>query len=257
MERIETGHIRRRFMRALDSYDNQAEAQHRISRKLASLLSGHTGLHFHRILEIGCGTGSLTRCLTDQCRIDEWVLNDLCEKCFEKVIGLFPDHSPSFLSGDAETLAFPGKFDLVASASVFQWMRQPEVFLHKLASLLLPGGSLLFSTFAPGNLYEIKELTGKGLFYPPADEWRRWLSRDFRMLHHEEETLMLAFSTPAEVLKHLRDTGVTATGREFWTRGRLEQFSLQYQQLFINPDNQVTLTYRPLYFLAVKKEKRI
>lgn len=253
MERIEAGHIRHRFTRALDSYDNQAEAQQRISRKLVSLLSRYTCPPLQRILEIGCGTGSLTRCLTNQYSIDEWVLNDLCEKCFDKVIRLFPDSPPLFLPGDAETLSFPGRFDLVASASVFQWMREPEIFLHKLASLLLPSGILLFSTFAPGNLYEIKKLTGKGLFYPPSDEWRRWLSRDFRILHHEEETLTLAFPTPADVLKHLRDTGVTATGREFWTRGRLEQFSLQYQQLFLNPYNQVTLTYRPLYFVAVKK----
>lgn len=257
MERIEADHIRRRFTRALDSYDNQAEAQQRISRKLVSLLSRYTCPSFRRILEIGCGTGSLTRCLTNRCQIDEWVLNDLCEKCFDKVIRLFPDVSPLFLPGDAETLSFPGKFDLVASASVFQWLRQPEIFLHTLASLLQPSGILLFSTFGPGNFYEIKKLTGKGLFYPHAEEWRRWLSRDFRILHQEEETLTLAFSTPREVLKHLRDTGVTATGRDFWTRGRLEQFALQYQQLFLNQYNQVTLTYRPLYFLAVKKEKRI
>ena len=38
MEAIEAKQIHIRFTRALSSYDNHADAQHRISRKLASLL---------------------------------------------------------------------------------------------------------------------------------------------------------------------------------------------------------------------------
>ena len=38
MEAIEAKQIHIRFTRALSSYDNHADAQHRISRKLASLI---------------------------------------------------------------------------------------------------------------------------------------------------------------------------------------------------------------------------
>ena len=221
MEAIEAKQIHIRFTRALSSYDNHADAQHRISRKLASLLPHQANVRYKRMLEIGCGTGGFTGVLKQQCHIDEWILNDLCEDCQEKIEQLFPGSPPRFIAGDAETLSFPGKFDLIASASVFQWMKEPETFLHKLSGLLMQQGLLLFSTFVPGNLYEIKELTGKGLVYPTSDTLVGWLSTaDFNLLHQEEDTIVLTFKTPLDVLRHLKATGVTATGNGCWTKGR-------------------------------------
>ncbi|WP_337813252.1 methyltransferase domain-containing protein, partial [Parabacteroides johnsonii] len=167
---------------------------------------------------------------------------------------LFPGTPPLFIAGDAETLSFPGKYDLIASASAFQWMKEPETFLHKLSGLLVPQGMLLFSTFVPGNLYEIKELTGKGLVYPTSDTLVGWLSTaGFNLLHYEEETIVLTFKTPLDVLRHLKATGVTATGNGRWTRGRQESFCRHYSEQFTTTTGQVTLTYRPLYILAIKK----
>ena len=254
MEAIETKQIHIRFTRALSSYDNHADAQHRISRKLASLLPHQANVRYKRMLEIGCGTGGFTGVLKQQCHIDEWILNDLCEDCQEKIEQLFPGSPPRFIAGDAETLSFPGKFDLIASASVFQWMKEPETFLHKLSGLLMQQGLLLFSTFVPGNLYEIKKLTGKGLVYPTSDTLVGWLSTaDFNLLHQEEDTIVLTFKTPLDVLRHLKATGVTATGNGCWTKGQQESFCRQYVEQFATTDGQVTLTYRPFYILATKK----
>ena len=75
MEAIETKQIHIRFTRALSSYDNHADAQHRISRKLASLLPHQANVRYKRMLEIGCGTGGFTGVLKQQCHIDEWILN--------------------------------------------------------------------------------------------------------------------------------------------------------------------------------------
>lgn len=252
METVER--IITRFSRALDSYDLHADAQQQICRKLTGILSRYTDIHFQRALEIGCGTGGFTRLLKESCVIDEWYLNDICDGCREKVASLFPGQSPLFIAGNAEEIDFPGRFDLIASASAFQWMKEPVQFLHKQAGMLSPNGTLLFNTFAPGNLTEIKQLTGKGLTYPSGELLTEWLEEDFHLIHLREEEIILTFDTPFDVLRHLKHTGVTATGDGTWTRGKQTDFCRDYQELFHTNNNQVTLTYRPLYVLAVKKQ---
>ena len=209
-----------------------------------------TGIH----QDTSPGAKQLFRLLKESCVIDEWYLNDICDGCREKVASLFPGQSPLFIAGNAEEIDFPGRFDLITSASAFQWMKEPVQFLHKLAGMLSPNGTLLFNSFAPGNLTEIKQLTGKGLTYPSGELLTEWLEEDFHLIHLREEEIILTFDTPLDVLRHLKHTGVTATGDGTWTRGKQTDFCRDYQELFHTNNNQVTLTYRPLYVLAVKKQ---
>lgn len=250
---VEPKRVRACFTRALPTYDREARAQHRICERLASFLPDEVAAGCRRVLEIGCGTGSLTRLVRPRCAKAAYVANDLCESCRPAIERLFPEAPVCFLAGDAERVAFPGRFDLVVSASAFQWMQDLRGFFHRLAGLLQPGGCLLFNTFLPDNLFEIRTLTGRGLDYPTAAELGLWLSSDFEVKRCEEETIRLTFASPVEVLRHLKATGVTATGNHLWTKGRLEQFRKQYIEQFSTPDGCVTLTYRPVYFVAIKK----
>lgn len=244
-----------RFTRALDSYDAEAVAQRQICRRLIALLRRYTGCRFRRVLEIGCGTGGFTRLLTESCAADEWTLNDICEGCRERVAGLFAEAQPVFIAGDAEQAAFTGRFDLIASASAFQWIQHQEMFLHRMATYLSPGGTLLFNTFAPDNLHEVRSLTGKGLDYPDAERITEWMAADYRVVHTEEERIVLTFDTPMDVLRHLKNTGVTATGGGQWTRSRQADFCRRYTEMFSTSDDKVTLTYCPLYIVAEGKNK--
>lgn len=255
MEVIAQERIRRRFSQAVNTYDDHAEAQKRICAHLVQLLTAYTSSHFRRVLEIGCGSGGFTRLLKQECQIEEWILNDLCETWQSAIEKLFPSAPPLFLPGDAERLAFPGKFDLIASASTLQWMKDLPCLLHKLSSILSPGGVLVFNTFTPNNLHEIKKLTGEGLSYPATTQLREWLSADFQIIHEEEDNVPLTFRHPLEVLKHLKYTGVTANTSCVWTRGKQERFCRDYQERFPSAEGGVTLTYRPLYILVVKRQR--
>ena len=127
-------------------------------------------------------------------------------------------------------------------------------FFHKLASLLSPEGVLLFNTFTPENLREVRMLTGEGLTYPETGCIREWLSADFRILQEEEQPIVLTFRHPLDVLRHLRYTGVTANAAHVWTRGRQLRFCQEYPARCPAAHGGVTLTYCPLYIVAVKKE---
>lgn len=109
MEVIEQERIRRRFSQAVNTYDDHADAQKRICAHLVQLLTAYTSSHFRRVLEIGCGSGGFTRLLKQECQIEEWVLNDLCETWQSAIEELFPSATPLFLAGDAERLAFPAR----------------------------------------------------------------------------------------------------------------------------------------------------
>ena len=70
----------------------------------------------------------------------------------------------------------------------------------------------------------------------------------------EEEHTTLTFSSPKDVLQHLKQTGVTGIRRETWTKGQLIDFIADYARLFTTPDGQVTLTYHPIYIILKRQQ---
>ncbi|WP_373742143.1 malonyl-ACP O-methyltransferase BioC [Neisseria sp.] len=250
---VNKARIAHRFAAAAGSYEQHADAQKQIHQHLLSLLL-ERGTAFGKILEIGCGTGLLTRLLAEHVRAEHWVANDLSAGCLETLRQRMPSEIRCrYLCGDAETLDFGSGYDVVVSASAVQWFEDKERFVRRCARMLDSDGLLLFNTFSENNLCEIKSLTGVGLDYPDAAQWRRWLGADFNVQELSEYTVCLNFADPLDVLKHLKLTGVTAAGSMVWTRQRLAAFRENYRARFAAADGGVSLTYRPLYISAVRK----
>lgn len=252
MEVSEAKRICQRFSAAAQTYDRHAEAQQRICVRLLRMLREQQPLSFGRVLEVGCGSGGFTRLLQAEGKVGEWVLNDLCESWSPELVRLMAGQSWHWQPGDAEQLSFPGPFHLIASANALQWMHDLPAFLHQLVSSLAPSGVLLFNLFTPDNLPEIRLLTGQGLTYPTVAEIRSWLVRDYQAIRIEEEQIRLTFPGPMEVLRHLKYTGVTANATGVWTKGRQARFCEAYRTCFGTDDGRVTLTYTPVYIVAIK-----
>lgn len=245
-----TANVRRRFARAAATYDAHAEAQRRICRHLVEMLPDEGLGRVRRVLEIGCGSGCLTRALMARIDGGDWTLNDLCAHWRPALEELAAGRACRFLFGDAERLPLGGPYDLIASASALQWMRDLPAFLRELRQRLAPGGFLLFNTFTPDNLKEIRLLTGEGLDYPSVESLADWLSSFFSVRRMEESAITLTFPDPLSVLRHLKYTGVTGNASVAWTRGEQARFCEAYRERFLTVDGQVTLTYHPVYVLA-------
>jgi malonyl-ACP O-methyltransferase BioC len=244
-QRIDKELLRSRFQRAAGSYDSQALIQERTAEHLLDLLAQQGGAAPQRALEIGCGSGLLTRRLLARCcGIEELTINDLAPTlpaCSTRL---------RLLPGDIETLPLPGPFDLIISSSALHWLHDLKSLLKKLSAHLNPGGSLAFSLYGPDNLREIKALTGLGLRYSSLAAVAAML-RDsgLAVLHSSEEAAVLHFASPQDVLRHLRQTGVNALSREPWSRARLECFCAEYRARF-SASGGVALTYHPMYCIA-------
>jgi malonyl-ACP O-methyltransferase BioC len=242
-----------RFARAVSTYETQATAQRTAAEALVNLLGRHLHTLAPRVLEIGCGTGLLTRQMIARFAPSEMVLNDICpemEICFTNV------PRTTFLPGDAQTLAWPGQFDVIVSSSAVQWFDDLRAFAKRCAAVMPKGGILAVSGFGPQTLKEVRELTGYGLNYPDFNAFTEAFSEDFTLLESEPLVCAMQFESGWEVLRHLKETGVTATGagrEQLWTRRQLAKFVADYQRRFSNERGEVTLTYEPFLFVGSRK----
>lgn len=247
--------IKCRFRRSVESYEENARVQKLIAERLFQLLENYSEEVLFRILEVGCGTGLLTRKLKQKAGDPILVVNDIVEEMCCKTSAVCEIDRNNFLVGDIESIALPGIFDAVVSSSTFQWLNHPQSVFGKFAAHLTRGGILAFSTFGKENLYELKTITHRGLVYPDRAEWIKLLTEDFDVLYTEESKHTLYFSDPIDIIRHVKRTGVNAVeGANVWTKGRLEHFCREYRLLF-SSSRGLPLTYHPMYFICRKKEK--
>ena len=244
---MDTALIRQRFSAASASYDAEAEAQQHIAARLWALAAPHVPSGAD-VLEIGAGTGLLTR-LSLEAQPRSLTVNDLYLSPQVQELAHQFSGRVQCREGDAEHLEFGGPFDAVLSASTVQWFADIPAFFARCAGVLPKGGLLAFSSFLPGNLQEVADLTGVGLTYASAAELQGQLAPNFDLLAVEQGDVTLHFASPRHVLLHLRHTGVTGIRSVVWGKNSYKDFVARYTARYGN-EQGVRLTYRPVYVLA-------
>lgn len=253
--------LRNRFAASFRKYDTLAVVQDKICGQLTDMLTGvcppetepGVARHIKRALEIGAGTGFLTRRLLRSFPYAHWTVNDLAEEAAAFIVPYAGGTAVDYLWGDAETIALPGELDLIASASTLQWFDDLPAFLTRSGELMNPGGCLALSTFGPENFREIKAVTGEGLSYyvsAEVEELLKW--GGWQVMEKLEYTEQLSFDSPVEVLRHIKATGVNSIRKTQWGRRQLTDFETCYRAMFSTIDNKVTLTYHPVLIVATR-----
>lgn len=244
--------ISRRFSRSAYTYNKRATVQRNIAKTMSYLLKCYYTKRGGRILEVGCGTGFLSRLLLEKQEPDSLLLNDICPK-MEEFFRNFPKKWVTFIPGDAEQIDFPGNQNLIISCSALQWFAEPAKFFDKCASLLAPGGYLAFSTFGKRNMEEVTAITGAGLKYLTPEELTHMLSSHYEILLVKQEVIRKKFASGFHVLRLLKDTGVNAISDKPWTPGDLRHFQEEYARRFAVKGG-VHLTFHPIYIIVRKKQ---
>ncbi len=142
------------FGAAAGTYDAGADLQREVATKLAAEITGLALPARPRILEIGCGTGFLSRALAGL-NPGELVLSDIAPEMLLRCRESLGETPARFVMMDGEAPGAAGRnFDLVCASLVFQWFTDLKRALGRLSGLLAPGGHLVFSTLAADSFCE-------------------------------------------------------------------------------------------------------
>ena len=239
--------IKQRFKRKLNSYDENARIQKQMAERLIEFIPNDTE-EKSDILEIGCGTGLLTKLAVNKISFSSYTALDIVGECKDFIKTIHPEIE--FVSNDIEEYInkTDKTFDLIISNASLQWIENLTDFAEKLFKKLNPDGKLIFSTFGKENFREIYYALGKTLNYYSLKELESKLYEYQPTI--EEEVRIMAFDTPKEVLKDIRNTGVNALSQEVWTKKDLINFEKEYNAFCLN---RPTLTYNPIYVFIQKK----
>lgn len=257
MERIlDKTRVARAFRRSHDTYDTHATVQRQMADDLVGAIARHAPDRLGHVLELGCGTGLVTRALVGTRPIAHYTVNDLVHDLATGAAKSLESPEVSghtVLSGDIERLeAIPDTLSLIVSGATFQWLREPAQFLPRMINQLEPGGLLAFTTFGPENLAEFRDLTGVGLHYPGLETLRHYVSPGADVLVAEEWHTRLFFDHPRDVLRHLQRTGVNGAGQYRWSPRELRAFCADYERRH-GRDGKVPVTYHPILVVARRR----
>lgn len=240
------------FRKSIVTYKSHATVQQDITLRLINQLDQFPDISFNNVLEIGCGTGFLTKELVERYPVKHFFINDLVadfEDDIRELVGQKQDRNIDYLVGDIEEIDIPQNLDVIISTSTFQWITQIKELFDKLQHHLSSNGYLIFSTFGINNFNEIKSIEKIGLYYYSFEEIKNRLKQNFTLLYAGEEEIVKHFEGPRAVLQHIKQTGVNALQKKKWTKSDLIRFENKYNELY-SDENGVRLTYHPMYFIA-------
>jgi len=121
-----------------EQYERFHDERSRPFLDLVGLVRGCPGM---RVVDLGCGTGELTRLLHQRLQASETLGLDSSEAML-RGSAAFAGDGLRFERGDVAEFHAAGRYDLVFSNAVLHWLPSHEALLERLGSALAPGGQL-------------------------------------------------------------------------------------------------------------------
>ena len=243
-----SSNIKTSFSKYATKYEKYAHLQNEMGDHLALLLPNKIP---KRVLEIGCGTGVFTKHLLKH-HFKELILNDISVEMinFLKSKLTLPSCS-KIIVGDAENLKFDC-VDMITANAVFQWFRTPSKTLRKLRSYIRSEGKLIFSTFGPQTLIELRQISSidSPALLTPLEQWEIWLkTAKFSIDSSSKSIHKIYYSNTLELLKNLQQLGTTPI--KMTQPGSLRRIIKEYDKNFAS-SNGVYATWEVYYFSVIK-----
>lgn len=226
--------VAQRFAAAATGYDRAALAQRESALWLLEQVQADG-----QVLDVGCGTGWLTRQLAEQPAVQQvWAL-DIADGMLASPTLQHPAIQP--VQADAAWLPFAeASFDWVVSNFALQWLSEPECFAQQLQRILRPGGQFALALPVRGSLYELRQAWSQvdghehiNTFLEPL-LWRQALqTQGLQVCSMDSRSLFQYYPSVRELLRGLKDIGanevLAGRTKSLWGAGRLRQLEQAMQ----------------------------
>ncbi|MGH8551363.1 MAG: malonyl-ACP O-methyltransferase BioC [Methylococcales bacterium] len=245
--------IRTAFGRAASSYDDFAGLQRRIGDLLLQCLNLGS-CSTATILDLGAGTGYCSRRLN---RGTAWVIDlDLAPAMLVRARSL-EERKTHYVCGDAGFLPFRDQcLDVVLSNLVIQWCGDLKQVCKEVRRVLKPGGILLFSTFGPETLCELRDAWKRVDPGTHVNEFagipaiRDAISRSgLQDQGIEREFMRVAYQGVMELMRALKGVGAHNVNpdrpRALTGKNKVKRMIAEYGN--INPDQKISATFEIIF----------
>ncbi len=254
--------LREAFSRAAPNYDELAILQQEIGKRLLERLE-LIKLTPRRILDLGCGTGTWSEALARHYGEAEVLSLDLAPGMVSHARRRLPAWRRHFgrrrfICGDAEQLPLgDASIDMIFSNVTLQWCQNLDAAFSEFQRVLRPGGLLMFTTFGPDTLTELRQAWATvdsavhvNAFIDMHDIGDALVRTGLGDPVMDAETITLTYSDVKTLMRELKGIGahnITA-GRNHGLTGKrkLGQMLAAYEQ-FRRTDNTLPVTYEVIY----------
>ena len=253
--------IGQRFSAAAETYDRHARPQLVLAQSVLSVLPE---MYPEQILELGSGTGQLTRLLTE--RFPDVLIDavDVAEKMIDHSRAKFTQFPHiNWIVDDAQTYCGTDPYPLIVSSSALHWVTDLRKTCANIFQCLEPGGTFALGMMLNGTLKELHALRQEIapektplITLPTYDETVTALGaagfRIERRKHSKEEIL---YDDARAFFQAIHEQGVTggkvSAGNAPLSRTELSRLVADYQENHAS-NGGVYATYETATFLLTK-----
>lgn len=279
--RIDKTRARASFGRAADSYDAAAVLQKQVREEMLGRLD-LVNLKPAYILDAGCGTGLGSHALQKRYAASQVISLDFAYEMLQKTrtthvsLGLahqlkmlLRHRKQMLLCADIEALPLANSsVGLVWSNLAIQWCNDLDAALQQFHRVLQPEGLLMFSTFGPDTLREIRVAsnaagqdrhTSVSRFIDMHDIGDALVRTGFSAPVLDVERFTLTYDDVKSVMRDLKSIGAhNATdgrARGLLGRGYLTRLEAEYEQ-FRRQDGKLPATFEVVYAHAWRAQDK-
>ena len=242
--------VRRAFDKAARAYDEAAVLQREVGDRLLERLE-YMRIDPQYILDLGSGTGYCSRGLANKFPKAQIVSADISSAMLSYAKKSLPilrkfKKRDQFVAMDANNLAFAdNSMDVIFSNLTLQWCPRLETVFKEVKRVLKPGGMLLFATFGPDTLNELRQSWAKvddnihvNHFIDLHDVGDALLHAGLSDPVMDMEMITVTYKDVISIMQDLKQIGAHNVNRgrsnALTGKGRMKKLQLEYEAYRVN-----------------------